>query len=71
MKSTAVVPEPGPGVEALIKGVPGSWLVAGPVHSREELFSRCGQDDLPVRHGDQAELGVKVAAAASTALLGH
>lgn len=42
---------------------PGSWLVAGPVHPREELFAPGGQDDLPVGDRDQAELGVKLAAA--------
>jgi hypothetical protein len=44
-------------------GVPGSWLVAGPVDSLEELFSRGGQDNLPVRDRDQAELRIKLATA--------
>ena len=41
---------------------PGRRLIAGPVHPFVELFSRRGQDDLPVRDCDQAELRVEVAA---------
>jgi hypothetical protein len=44
-------------------GVPGSRLVTGPVDPRGELFSRRGQDDLPVRDRDQAELRIKLTAA--------
>ena len=41
---------------------PGRRLITGPVHPFVELFSRRGQDDLPVRDRDQAEVRVKVAA---------
>ena len=36
---------------------------AGPVDSLEELFSRGGQDNLPVCDRDQAELRIKLATA--------
>jgi hypothetical protein len=41
---------------------PASRLIARPVHPLEELLSRRGQDRLPVRDRDQAELRIEVTA---------
>jgi hypothetical protein len=57
----APVGSPGPVMHSL-RADASRRLATGPVHPLVELFSRRGQDDLPVRGRDQAEVRVKVAA---------